>query len=65
MKDETDNDDLVLEDGSGNVMIEGAKSEGLKISDLDNMYPKFYVSDYENHQRKRTNLTFSAYIKSA
>ena len=65
LKDETDNDDLVLEDGSGNVMIEGAKSEGLKISDLDNMYPKFYVSDYENHQRKRTNLTFSAYIKSA
>jgi len=46
-------------------MVEGAKSEGLKISDLDNMYPKFYIADYENHQRKRTNLTFSAYIKSA
>jgi hypothetical protein len=65
LKDETNNDDIVLEDGSGNVMVEGAKSEGLKISDLDNMYPKFYIADYENHQRKRTNLTFSAYIKSA
>jgi len=64
-KDETDGDDIILENGSGNVMIEGAKAEGLKIVDLDSMYPRFYVSEYENHQRKRTNLTFSAYIKSA
>lgn len=65
LKDETDGDDLLLEDGTGNVLSEVSKAEGLRIKDLDNYYPKLHVPEYQNQERKRTNITYSAYIKSA
>ena len=34
-------------------------------SDLETYYPKFYVSEYDNHKNLRTNLTFNAYVNSA
>ena len=64
MKDETDNDDILMEDNSGSVLMEESIKEGLRISDLEHYYPKFYVSEYDNHKNLRTNLTFSAYVKS-
>jgi len=65
MKDETDNDDILMEDNSGSVLMEESIREGLRISDLETYYPKFYVSEYDNHKNLRTNLTFNAYVKSA
>jgi len=65
LKDETDGDDILLEDGYGNLLSEASKSEGLRINQLDEFYPKFFVAEYEHHARRRTNLTFSAYVKSA
>lgn len=65
MKDETDNDDILMEDNSGSVLMEESIKEGLRISDLETYYPKFYVSEYDNHKNLRTNLTFNAYVKSA
>lgn len=65
LKDETDGDDILLEDGYGNLLSEESKSEGLRIHQLDEFYPNFFVAEYNNHARRRTNLTFSAYVKSA
>jgi opacity protein-like surface antigen len=65
MKDETNNDDILMEDNSGSVLMEESIKEGLRISDLEHYYPKFYVSEYDNHKNLRTNLTFNAYVKSA
>ena len=65
LKDETDADDLLLEDGTGNVLSEESNPEGLRISDLDTYFPNHYMSEFDSHARKRTNITFSAYIKSA
>jgi len=65
LKDETDGDDILLEDGYGNLLSEESKSEGLRIHQLDAFYPNFFIAEYDNHARRRTNLTFSAYVKSA
>jgi hypothetical protein len=77
LKDETDNDDIALEDGIPNgasgyssagssfLMSELSKAEGLRIQDLTSYYPNFFIPEYENQERKRTNITYSAYIKSA
>ena len=58
-------DDILMEDNSGSVLMEESIREGLRISDLEHYYPKFYVSEYDNHKNLRTNLTFNAYVKSA
>jgi len=65
LKDETDNDDLLLEDGSGNFLKEESKTEGIRISDFEYYYPKMNIPDYPLHERKRTNIGFSTYVKSA
>jgi len=65
LKDETDGDDILLEDGHGNVMVETPKYEGLRISSFDNYFPNRYSDEYEkSFANKRTNLTYSAYVKS-
>ena len=65
LKDETDEDDFLLEDGTGNVLSEESNVEGIRINDYSYYFPKIYVSEFPLHERRRTNLTFSAYIKSA
>jgi hypothetical protein len=65
LKDETDEDDFLLEDGTGNVLSEETRPEGIRIYDLEHYLPKMYVADLPLHERRRTNLTFNAYIKSA
>ena len=65
LKDETDNDDFILEDGTGNIMSEESKPEGLRISDLDTYFPQHTVNYYSDVPNLRTNIAFSSYIKSA
>ena len=65
LKDETDNDDLILEDGTGNIMTEESKPEGLRISDLETYFPQHTVNYYSDVPNLRSNIAFSSYIKSA
>jgi len=65
LKEETDGDDFTLEDGTGNIMSEESKPEGISISDLDTYFPKHTVNYYSDVPNLRTNIAFSSYIKSA
>ena len=65
LKDETDDDDFILEDGNGNILSEESNSEGLRVYDFDNYLPKMVIPDFPLHERKRTNIAFSTYVKSA
>ena len=64
LKDESD-DDILLETGTGTLMSEVSNPEGLRMQDLTEYYPNMFVPEFENQERKRTNITYSAYIKSA
>jgi hypothetical protein len=61
----THGDDIVLEDGYGSILSEESVPEGLRLYDLDDMYPRRYIPSYATHERERTNFAFSSYIKSA
>ena len=73
----THGDNIVLEDGTNpsdpayaegglsHILSEETEHEGLRISDLDSYLPNMRVSDYPLHERKRTNIAFSSYVKSA
>jgi hypothetical protein len=65
LKDETDEDDILLEDGYGNILSEESKPEGLRIGDLNDYYSNLFIPEFEKRELKRTNITYSAYIKSA
>jgi hypothetical protein len=64
IKDESD-DGVILEDGTGNVMVETPKYEGIRINEFETYFPRRYSDEYEkSFANKRTNLTYSAYVKS-
>lgn len=65
LKDETDGDDILMEDGYGSILSEESIPEGIRIYDLNDMYPKRYIPTFETHANQRTNFAFSSYIKSA
>jgi hypothetical protein len=65
LKDETDEDDIMLEDGYGNILSEESEPEGLRISDLNDYYPNLWIPEFKQRELKRTNITYSAYVKSA
>ena len=47
------------------VMLETPKYEGLRISEFENYFPHRYTDEYEkSFANKRTNLTYSAYVRS-
>jgi hypothetical protein len=72
-----DDDNITLEDGipNGNagysssghdaVLDERSNAEGLRIYDFNDTYPNTFVSDLPKHERKTTNIAYSAYVKSA
>ena len=64
IKDETDGDDFTLEDGTGAIMSEVSKPEGLRVQDMETMFPNTFIKKFSDHARKRTNITYSAYVKS-
>jgi hypothetical protein len=64
IKDEED-DGLMMEDGYGNLLDERSQTEGLRIHDLNNHYIDMFIPEFEARQNKRTNITYSAYVKSA
>ena len=72
-----DDDHIGLEDGIPNgasgysstghdaLLDERTESEGLRINQFDTYFPKFFIHDLPKHERKRTNIAFSAYVMSA
>ena len=54
------NDDIILEDGTGAVMSEVSKPEGLRVQDMENMFPNTFIPKFSDHARHRTNITYSA-----
>ena len=65
LKDETDEDDILMEDGYGNILSEESEPEGLRVNDLNDYYPNLFIPEFEKRELKRTNITYSAYVKSA
>ena len=55
-------DDLLLE--TGEHMIQESPSEGLRISDISNLYNNKFVSNLENELGRKINLTHSAVIQT-
>jgi hypothetical protein len=51
--------------GVDGLVNEVSKAEGLRIYDLNDTYPNTFVSDLPKHERKTTNIAYSAYVKSA
>jgi len=64
IKDEED-DGILMEDGYGTMLNEDSIPEGLRISDLDFVYPKMFMPKFKTNERKRIDLSYSAYVKSA
>ncbi len=64
LKDETDNDDFLLEDGHGVLMSEVSKPEGIRISDMETYFPNTFIPKFSDHARHRTNIAYATYIKS-
>jgi hypothetical protein len=72
-----DDDNITLEDGipfggsgyssTGHdaVLDEVSNPEGLRIYDFNNTYPNTFIAELPKHERKRTNIAYSAYVKSA
>ena len=58
------NDDIILEDGTGAVMSEVSKPEGLRVQDMETMFPNTFIPKFSDHARHRTNITYSAYVLS-
>ena len=54
-----------MEDGYGNILSEESEPEGLRVSDLNDYYPNLFIPEFEKRELKRTNITYSAYVKSA
>lgn len=59
-----DNDDIILEDGIGNILSEDSVSEGLQINQIQQAYD-WYITEFPLHERKRSSLAYSAYVTSA
>ena len=75
--DETDSDNILMEDGTlvvsesddivletGEHMLQESLSEGLKISDISTIYPDRLVSNLERELGRRTNLNHSAVVQT-
>ena len=61
----TEEDHIVLEDGYGSVLLESSQESGLSIEDFDAFLPNIRLGEIDEHSFKRTNITFSATVKSS
>ena len=75
--DETDSDNVLMEDGTlvvsesddiiletGEHMLQESLSEGLKISDISTIYPNRLVSNLERELGRKTNFNHSAVVQT-
>jgi hypothetical protein len=62
VQQEGNTDDIMLETGE-HLMVESL-SEGLRISDISNIYPNRLVSNLERELGRKTNFNHSAVVQT-
>jgi hypothetical protein len=49
---------------TGEHMLQESPTEGLRISDISTIYPRGFVSNFENVLGRKTNLNHSAVVQT-
>ena len=66
--DNTDEDRIILESGteggSGHILLEESKREGLRVDQMNELLGNFYISSFPTHENRKTNIAFSTYVSS-
>tara|TARA_B100001939_G_C16947545_1_gene620935 strand:- start:6514 stop:10278 length:3765 start_codon:yes stop_codon:yes gene_type:complete len=52
------------EGGAGHLLLETSVREGMRVNQLDSILGNFYVSSFDTHENRRTNIAFSSYVSS-
>tara|TARA_Y100001933_G_scaffold81106_1_gene82357 strand:- start:39250 stop:43221 length:3972 start_codon:yes stop_codon:yes gene_type:complete len=67
--DNSEEDRIILESGteggSGHVLLEDSKRDGMRISQLNELLGTQYVDEYDLKDNRRVNFTFSSYVNSS
>ena len=64
-----DQDRIILESGteggSGHILMEETKRDGMRISQLNELLGTQYIDEYDLKDNRRVNFTFSSYVNSS
>ena len=67
--DRNDQDSIILESGteggSGHILMEETKRDGMRISQLNELLGTQYIDEYDLKDNRRVNFTFSSYVNSS
>jgi hypothetical protein len=63
--DSSQEDRIILEGSTDALLMESSIPEGVRIQDLTNIYPNLYLPEFEKQEKRRTNITYSAYVNSS
>ncbi len=65
----SEEDRIILESGteggSGHVLLENTKRDGLRVSQLNELLGTQYVGEYDLKDNRRINITYSSYVNSS
>lgn len=66
--DSSEEDRIVLESGteggSGHILLEETKRDGMRVSQLNELLGTQYVGEYNKQENRRVNIAFSSYVNS-
>ena len=65
VSNDAEEDQIILENGYGSVLLESSQESGISIEDFDAFLPNIRLGEIDEHSFKRTNITFSATVKSS
>ena len=67
--DNSEEDRIILESGteggSGHVLLEDSKRDGLRVNQLNELLGTQYVGEYNLKDNRRVNITYSSYVNSS
>ena len=66
--DSSEEDRIILESGteggSGHILLEETKRDGMRVSQLNELLGTQYVGEYNKQENRRVNIAFSSYVNS-
>jgi len=65
VSNDADEDQIVLEDGYGSILLEESDPSGLTFNHLQNFLPSLRMKNFDNQSNKRTHIAHSSYVKSS
>ena len=65
ISNDAEEDQIILENGYGSVLLESSQESGLSIEDFDALLPNIRMGEIDEHSFKRTNITYSSVVKSS